>query len=30
MGRLLGYSLDLAEIIFDIKAIKVITESLYD
>ncbi len=30
VGRLLGYSLDLAEIVFDIKAVKVVTEILYE
>ena len=30
IGRLLGYSLDLAEIVFDIKTIKVLTEAIYE
>ncbi len=30
IGRLLGYSLDLAEIVFDIKAVKEVSETLYE
>ena len=30
IGRLLGYSLDLAEIVFDIKTVKTVSETLYE
>jgi phosphate uptake regulator len=30
IGRLLGYSLDLAEIVFDIKTVKTVSEALYE